>query len=1728
MTSTETLNYQLLNSIQMHLPRSKILNILIHLINSIGFILLIQNITGIEKSNKTFSHYLSHLLYINLFTNNHKNYKEVSLILSIIIDALFFSFIGLFIYSHYKKKINRVSFFFFNYIVPYFLLAVNLLGSFLFEFFSLGVIPLFIDNQKNHKEDRTTFFDYLEQSSFLPKVAIGVINLNASLIIFITIIFYKVFFFVEYRKSNYFSIFIETFYLFCQSLYSYANEIHGGEHKTEILFICCIGSFVLNFVYLIITQLRTFHKREIEYLITLFITVFGLVGALFEIIIKVVVDYYDKKIEWNSSTSLFKIFSQIMISLSIIIFMNQTKKKAFINSIVKNIFEELKEKRNDYLFYFISLIEKQKITEINDIVLSHKNKCQKKICLCNKFSMKMYSKKKTKDVLISVGETEITAKLNFLKANNLWNCIEELLVLHIFFVWKIKKNKFFAFYLSEYYLMFSDKISFITKYSLYKIRTELITEIIKKKRYKNLSEYTKNTILGSLVRKSLMKYKYIKITEKIKKLLLSILETLEETIKFRIVDVFSKDNNSNFDKYVKLLKTFDNKAKKIEKKIFAFHLIQNPNASTTISKLTFYPELNYILYYFYSLIKVHPIPVENISHTLFKHKKNFIIHDLDIINPIIITFNSNDDMFHISYVNFVILSKLKYQRDFLLNKPFNLLIPTFIAKEHDVFMKIYSLLGMNNTLNNYHSTFILDRNQMLKKIMMKYSILPTISHSFVLIFNINFEKSTNHEDKITYYFIADQNSDIISYSTFFQKNFFINLKMIQSMSVNLSKLIGFNIEQYQSNFKEISNEIINSKYTLEQLNNIVLSYALSSNKLRYKNYAKLPGFSKHFFTSHLKISKYAFMKSFAKIEQLAIELNLDFEYLYRIQVSKERINASIKKDLTLTITYKNISNKIYSIIQLDENDNVFDTYLILEEYRKKIDTIVNFDIDYQKAPRETKETISFIGSSFQFKKLKVGSQSSTNNVLYQDQPSKGESEFALLSFNRTKNSSMKLTLNEHSVSRMSNHSRMNMIRHTSDIHLNKSPSPSGTIQKVQTMKMPTKTNKSKLFLLSNRYLFIFMIMILGSLISLNFYNLIYNVEVLDISHKISDLHYNIVSLKGDLFDMCSFYICLCIIEDGYRDVHEDQKWKIQMRAKLLITHYIKFKNLINLLHKENIVSDIYIAFTEEDEFITITDNRETRVYKSTFGEELLTIHYNVMQIFSKEKMNHCGLNYYMGDTAVVTHSSTEDEYEKITTEEEGLNYFIFNTVTSLKNKIDTIAQLTNEAFTKYHKQAKKKFLLSNMIILCLIVVFYSIIIYSVFQDKATIKGLIFHFFSDKERHANYSIKNSIICLKQAIVEFSYHNYKQLYVVNNKAKPPKEKWNSITKKSNQKKVSENVIFDKNQHLLNNRKLLEPFFIHLALFIYLLMFVILIAFQVSNILYVESAYNNLIYQNQIATNFLERTPKIVELTLFYFISIILDDPFFTKIEQKDYDKHIISNAYNIKFDLENDSLFKSLQNSGYAYIYYKILIDRENIGKFMKDKSKSNQLKKTIKWNTRFNMKEMFPIYASYGYNKHYNEICNIDIIKCFKDINDNVQTFMSVGNRFNKDGLNPVMDWMLQQMNSLYLDYYNNYIAENKVVDNIYYLTHSSFWDIVQNTYDIFKTTNMVYLVYLEEDISGSYKSCKSTEIIFSLFSIIINIGFFVGGILFISNKILETISLLLKVGNRIYVIITGE
>lgn len=127
---------------------------------------------------------------------------------------------------------------------------------------------------------------------------------------------------------------------------------------------------------------------------------------------------------------------------------------------------------------------------------------------------------------------------------------------------------------------------------------------------------------------------------------------------------------------------------------------------------------------------------------------------------------------------------------------------------------------------------------------------------------------------------------------------------------------------------------------------------------------------------------------------------------------------------------------------------------------------------------------------------------------------------------------------------------------------------------------------------------------------------------------------------------------------------------------------------------------------------------------------------------------------------------------------------------------------------------------------------------------------------------------------------------------------------------------------------------------------------------------------------------------------------------------------------------------------------------------------------------------------------------------------------------NSQGINPVMDSMLQEINNLYLTFLNRNLAKEHHSNSDLILS-SMFWNIVQNSYDIFKTMNMVYLIYLDQDIKASYKTIKMIEIIMSLLSIVLNFGFFLGCIILSSKKIREYILLLNHSCKNIYYVISG-
>ena len=85
-------------------------------------------------------------------------------------------------------------------------------------------------------------------------------------------------------------------------------------------------------------------------------------------------------------------------------------------------------------------------------------------------------------------------------------------------------------------------------------------------------------------------------------------------------------------------------------------------------------------------------------------------------------------------------------------------------------------------------------------------------------------------------------------------------------------------------------------------------------------------------------------------------------------------------------------------------------------------------------------------------------------------------------------------------------------------------------EKDEFVPLPTK-KQNPLFLLSNRRLISFIIVVIVSLIGLNFFNLFYNRIILHQSQRLAELHYNVVLLKGDIFDMSSFYMSLSSLMD---------------------------------------------------------------------------------------------------------------------------------------------------------------------------------------------------------------------------------------------------------------------------------------------------------------------------------------------------------------------------------------------------------------------------------------------------------------------------------------------------------------------------------------------------------------------------------------------------------------------
>ena len=92
-----------------------------------------------------------------------------------------------------------------------------------------------------------------------------------------------------------------------------------------------------------------------------------------------------------------------------------------------------------------------------------------------------------------------------------------------------------------------------------------------------------------------------------------------------------------------------------------------------------------------------------------------------------------------------------------------------------------------------------------------------------------------------------------------------------------------------------------------------------------------------------------------------------------------------------------------------------------------------------------------------------------------------------------------------------------------------------------------------------------------------------------------------------------------------------------------------------------------------------------------------------------------------------------------------------------------------------------------------------------------------------------------------------------------------------------------------------RLATPRYVNLSIIVMTIAFVLFFGCEIAGIIISTNKYNGLMTENEFATNFLSRGPKLNELVLYSIISVILNNPDYISKDQSIYKDNIISNHY-----------------------------------------------------------------------------------------------------------------------------------------------------------------------------------------------------------------------------------------
>lgn len=1766
--------------IRQTFPTSDLFYSIFFILKFIGIILSTHNIKGLETSNPnriTITTIFEKLLVFHFSFNAISFYYQTfSIIFFIVLLLIIIGFVIIWIqiyilYSHTNdiydsfliKTTKKKRYILYSKFLSFITLIIVLFSQHLMEYLSFGIFYPFMshfvkNNQSIFKVTVIQKLNNYHNQEYINSWVMGTINFFSEIIICCFVFLFLLLnntksIFLRFGTSLYSNIkiliFLIIFSLF-QPFFGIQNIYTDKVKITHRFYLDIVGVFFLSLFLLCNIKQYNYYNNFVPKMNT-YLLIWSWYSGLLELPI-----YYLCNNNFTQSYSSLKIIIEFISAGLLTMIINGYNKKYFSSKFSLNLFQNGGKKVTiGEIFNFIHLVNKfikhpkENYFAVNNIIQTHRLYCQNGNCPCsivNHFQINEKSKISqltkseleikflSKEDLIIICEQEIINRIQSLfKRKSSTYELSNYCILHVQYIYFIKKQYYFALYLTNQYLFSKVKMDFLSRYFLFEIKKQIMKEIqniMNRKNYHRMGLYIAPVHGDNKDINELKQFFcHTVFIEAIKKLMVECCECIDKILRYK--NEFHKNTKISFfsgelfSSFISLCENIMTNKKKIK------YLVLNYSKNEIIND----SEICYFLYHFFqSIFKSIPPEIKgrfleispfksyltNINNTQFKNDNSF---------PIIIRIQQ-DDNFEISYISYHLCEKLNYSKEKLIGTDFHCLLPNDLKENHKIIMKRF--LFLPNPIFNRNQTFLLDSDKHLLHTSITVKVFPDFKAAFYLIASIQ-PIEIYSDFSISYYLMLNRDFKLLSISPNFENQFFFTLKMFDILKITFCDFFGISINRLKTKLKEKQPNI--SKDSILIAMNKASSIFCNIDQEKMFSYRKIPKecetlFSKSWTYNEL-INKKQILQGLSNLIKTIDEIGLDIEWYGRVKCLKERLRLSSSQENQGTPL-----NKINTMTSI--NSNSFEVSYIsrdLGSIRYYIATLVEF-IDVKEITISTMNLRELLMSRYDYQsrksiyKKKTSYQSEvkkiSNNGFHFDQSDlytpvsnqkSGKTSSQLLDSNN-------LNMTQNSTNNQSTNSKLTLVKNTSPSIMKLNPHSRSNIDKLKfdnQSNFNLIVNEKDYFLNEKKRKFFFAKMNNSNFNYIQVINFIFCLICLIIvlglimknvnlnAHK--DLfHINAYTemLKTDIYLAGLVVINLCR-QLAFSNSTRIQFFRINYQIDNLNYHFTLFQNYISKFTGNKQLKNFFNILHEINGYNVIKQNWESILRQSTLIEEI-----NMFRFYANKASR-----LIEGGCRMKT-IFFEENFKTLNENTEGVNlledlvyYVQYNILHNIKNKFETLSSESVRVLLNYYTTFWKDALFLNIVTIVLSVVMIYFLWKKIINDQNYINIIFSYLYLNNTDEQSFlykislfkdiilGVKGKTMIMFDDYIKTNTLTSKKEVAISNSSRVKKitirssknTRLNSYvttttSNYTNNPTTTTTNAINSNQEGYQNIQQTSPKMFFISKIIIIVFFIVFFLLLSLNLIFTYDGKKKFDYSIIIAMNFLEKIPKIAELFIYSQLSVIVNDINF--ISNNDSNKnHSYLNYYDIQIDLSKHSQLNFLNNSFYSKLYLESREREENIDRFTKDKSKSGLIL-TKQWENKINEKDSFCINSVIGTTYYY--IKNFSSIEeVLNEINKNAVLCKVLTPDINEYGLKTEFEYYYQELTNLYSDF----ALKNKTIENIAAFLNNNLISRMTNTFDFsFKNIFQIYSHFLMADLNNLY----DTEIMFEkMFSFLILIVYII-------------------------------